>query len=77
MGGVCAATSRRGEAVALAGLLGVMLALLFATLLMLADAKAMSVKRINAESHYAVPAVPPADRTSALADRRIVGNVGW
>lgn len=61
----------------MAGLLGVMLALLFATLLMLADAKAMSVKRVDAESHYAVPAEPPVDRTSALADRRIVGNAGW
>lgn len=69
MGGVCAAAPRRGEAVALAGLLGVMLALLFATLLMLADAKAMSVKRANAESHYAAPAVPPVDRASALAGR--------
>lgn len=77
MGGVCATTARRGEAVALAGLLGVALVLLFATLLMLADAKAMSVKRVNAESHYAVPAVPPGDRTSAMAGRRIVSNVGW
>lgn len=61
----------------MAGLLGVMLVLLFATLLMLADAKAMSIKRINADSHYATPAQPPMDRTSALADRRVVSNVGW
>lgn len=72
MGGVCAAAPRRGEAVALAGLLGVMLALLFATLLMLADAKAMSVKRSDAESHYAAPPVPPIERSSMIPAVQVV-----
>jgi hypothetical protein len=77
VGGVCAATSRRGEAVALAGLLGVALVLLFATLLMLADAKAMSIKRANAESRYAVPTVPPIERSSMIPAVQVVSDGGW
>lgn len=56
----------------LAGALGMMLAILFATLLMLADAKAMSIKRREAESHYAAPATPPIDRSSMVPAVRVV-----
>lgn len=55
----------------------VMLALLFATLLMLADARAMSVKRVESESHYAAPATPPMERSSMVPAVQVVSDGGW
>jgi hypothetical protein len=61
--------------IVLAAIVGAM----FAGFLALSSMRAPSVIRTRRldPSHYAVPVEPGIERTSALADRRIVSNVGW